>query len=180
MRVRLSDIPFQGLPVKGTVPAASLNARLQEGSDRGFRFLEDPRVDLLVFKRPSGGEVKGKISGRYEQPCALCLKNIPREVSVDANFFLRSRPENLEDEPENAFEDDVGVYHYDGDHAELEEIIQELLILSLSVYWHPDLDENGKCSGCGKDLEEIGSVSEKAKPETQSFGDLLKKAGLKN
>ena len=180
MKVRISDIPYEGLPVRDKLQLDALNGRLKEGSDTGFRFLSEPAVDLRVFKRSSGGEVRGKVTGRYEQPCALCNKNMPRDLSLDLNFFLRARPKDLESSPEEAFEDDIGLFHYDGDHVDLEEIIQELIILSLSLFWHPPLDENGNCTACGKSMDEIGADVESPKRATQSLGELLQKAGLKN
>ena len=180
MKVRISDIPYVGLPVRDKLPHGPLNARLQEGSDLGFRFLEDPLVDVTVYRHPHGGEVKGKVTGRYEQPCALCMKNMPRDLSLDVNVFLKSRPKDIEASSEEEFEDDIGFFHYEGDHVDLEDIVQELLILSLSIYWHPPLDENGKCTGCGKAMEELGAETEAPEPVTQSLGDLLKKAGVKD
>ena len=178
MKVRLSDIPYEGLPVQDKLSVASLNARLQEGSDQGFRFLEEPVVDVVVFRRPHGGEVSGRVTGQYEQPCALCLNNMPRDMSLDVHFFLRARPKDVEEGSEEAFEDDIDFFHYEGDIADLEEMLQELVILSLSIFWHPDVDKTGKCSGCGKRVEELGADVEQVKPATQSLGDLLKKAGL--
>lgn len=177
MKVRITDIPYEGLAVEADLPLKALNARLSEGEggNEGFEFLSAPRVSLRVFKTSHGGEVKGKVTGKYTQTCSLCLDGIERALDLDTHFVVRQRPEGASpDSPD--FCDDVGIFYFDGEHVDLEDILQEIIMLSFDMYWHPPLDEKKTCTLCRKEFNELKAEEEEQKPST--FSELLKKAGI--
>ncbi len=179
MKVRINDIPPRGLRVHGGMDLPALMKLVKGEGDPGnrFDFTEAPEVDVIIHRASHGGLVKGKITGRYRQPCALCDDEVDRDFSLDADFMLRERPAEVSEDDEQ-YQDDAGVYHFTGDQVDLEPILQEVVILSLSLYWHPPTDVSGKCTVCGRDFDQADDSGEE-KSATQSFGELLKKAGIK-
>ncbi|NMC61784.1 MAG: DUF177 domain-containing protein [SAR324 cluster bacterium] len=154
----------------------SLNSRLDGGEKKaeGIKFLEAPKVQIVVRKTSHGALVKGKLKGVYKQTCSLCVEDVERNLDLDVDFMLKQRPEDVSEDDE-AYQDDVGIYHFSGDQVDLEEILQEAILLSLTVYWHPSITEKGCCSHCKRKF-----VEDDAKRAGQSLGELLKKAGVGN
>ena len=171
MRVRISDIPHDGLSVDALLPVDHLNQRMGEGRNNDIVFLEDPKVEALITRTRTGATFKGELTTSYKQPCARCTDEQEQQLSVTANLVFH---ELLGDEAEP--DADVGVYFYRDGAIELEEIIQEQLILELEPFWYPKECENGDCETCGKNF--------KQKDEEQGEGgkvllkDLLQKAGV--
>lgn len=177
MKVRISDISPAGLLINETISLDSLNERMALGRSKEIVFTEAPHVSLVIRKTASGAETVGTVSSKYRQPCSLCLKEADREITAEANYILKPRPPVEERGPNDSFEDDVGIVYYDDDHVELEETLQEALILLLSIYWHPPLDKDGKCTKCGCSTRDLGIESA---PSKTTLGDLFKKAGVKS
>lgn len=183
MKIRISDITHDGLTVQETISLANLNTRMREGSDHGIEFIAPPLVNLVVFKTPQGAETRGKVTSRYRQPCSLCVEGVERDIEVETNFIFKAKPADLANRPEGEededYIDDVGISYFEGEHIELESIVQETLILSLSIYWHPPVDKLGNCQVCGKKYECAQSVvTDDDKPPT--LGQLIKLAAKKN
>lgn len=180
MRIRLSDIGPAGLVIKDILPLAPLNARMTEGNTAEYRradirFTEPPVVDLTVKTTVTGVEVRGVIRAKYTQDCGLCLNLKPREVEAPVLLAIQHRS-RLSTDPA-ATEDGVGIMYVDGEHAELEDPLQESLILALSLYWHPPLDQNRKCTLCGQNFSALLGEPPRSEP-VQRLGDFLKTARL--
>lgn len=178
MKIRLTDIPKTGLPVSGALPLKNLNQRLSSGSDHGIVFTEDLMVNLIVNKSPTGAETKGTVKSRFRQPCSRCADGVERPIELKTNYILQPRPEKARDEEADDYEDDIGITYYDGEHIDLEDLIQETIILSLSLYWHPPEDREGKCSQCHKQVVNINAKKVET-PKGVNLADLLTKAGIK-
>ena len=169
MKVRLSDIPADGLTFKDTLPLDAINARMDEGQGNDIYFKSAPQVEVTVYKSRKGSEIKGWVRATCLQPCGRCLVKIENELKVSADFILKPSDEKSPN-------DDLGVVYYEGEHIDLEDILQETLILALDPYMQPDTDENGKCKLCNKNVLEEFSDREK---DSNSLGKLLKDAGVK-
>lgn len=172
MKIRLSDISAEGLHIKDTLSLESLNKRMSEGRESGIVFTMAPDVDIKIVRTADGAETKGSVKSKYRQPCGLCAVEIDKDVEVEANFILRRKSQDaalqeLEDD------EDIGIVYYENDTVDLEDVIQESLILTLSLYWHPPEDESGACVRCGKKFE-----SDSEKKLGSNLGTLFKKAGL--
>jgi uncharacterized metal-binding protein YceD (DUF177 family) len=178
MKIRLSDIPKTGLPVTETLPRQILNERISGGSDHGIVFTEDLHVNLIVTKSTSGAETKGSVTSRYLQPCSRCAEGLERALELKTNYILQPRPEVIKGNEEEQYEDDVGITYYDGEHIDLDDLIQETIILSLSLYWHPGEDREGKCTHCHQQVVNITPKKVEATKGTK-LSDLLNKAGVK-
>jgi uncharacterized metal-binding protein YceD (DUF177 family) len=177
MKVRISDIPHTGLKVSDILPLDALNARMAEGQSKDILFTEAPRVDLVVMRTQSGAETKGTVQTKYRQQCSRCLEDADRELKIPADFILqpKSGAEEALDEGDASFTDDVGISYFEGDNIDLESLLQEALILSLTLYWAPACDAQGNCVQCGLNRSKFESYDE---PPGNSLGKLLKKAGL--
>lgn len=175
MKIRISDISADGLHVSDTIPLEPLNDRMSEGRDHGIRFIEAPVVNLHIRRSGDGAETKGNVKSRYKQPCGMCAKEVEKDVEVEANFIIKKRASEKGQAKESEGEglDDIGIIYYQGEHVDLEDVIQETLILALSIYWHPPEDEAGSCVRCGLKFEQ-----QKGKELGCNLGALLKKAGV--
>ncbi len=145
MKVRISDLPAQGLQISDTISVANLNKRMQEGRNNDIIFLNDPQVDIIVTPRIGGAEVSGRVNALYKQPCALCAEELEQKLNVTVEVELKPRQVGAEE-----LDDDVGILIYTGEHVDLEAYLQEALILKLTPYLQPERDEDDKCRLCGK------------------------------
>jgi uncharacterized metal-binding protein YceD (DUF177 family) len=150
MKVRLSDISPDGMTIDDTIPLEPLNSRMTEGAANDIYFLVAPRVQLTVFGSERGAETKGTVKTRYRQPCARCMKEIEMDLEVETNFILKPKPERAAQGKyqSDATMDDVGIVYFEGEHIDLEDIIQETLILALSPFLLPPVDQAGACTIC--------------------------------
>ncbi|NDC37199.1 MAG: DUF177 domain-containing protein [Proteobacteria bacterium] len=175
MRIRISDLPLEGLHISENIALEPLNARLHEGEGCDIRFTTPPAVKITVTRTPDGAETRGTVTAKYLQPCGRCSDDLERDITVEFNYILKPIPAHALGKQLPEYEDDLGILFFEGEHIELEGPIQESLIVQLSQYWSPPVDAEGKCSVCGKRAAlEAASVGGKA-----SLGDLFKKAGLK-
>lgn len=174
MRIRISDLPPHGLTINDSLKLETISTRLQEGRDAQITLLEPPQVELMVMPTGGGAEARGVVSFTYQQPCSACLEERPRKDKRKFKYVVRPRPS--EDNPEIDLYDDLGVVYIEGDYADFEDAIIETIILSLSLYWHPDRDQSEKCVECGKDCSNLSNEPEAG---GTSFGDLLKLAQQK-
>lgn len=191
MKVRMSDIPPQGLPISATMSLEALNTRMNEGNNNDIIFTSPPHVRLTVFKALGGGEAKGTITTKYRRPCGLCMDELDQDLSLPVSFVIKEKPapkrsRNEDDRPakddvdmnpdDGQYADDVGIFYYEGDNFELEEPLQELLILSLSPFWHPPREAvSGNCSRCGRNPCPEGEADEEG---LGKLGEIFKKVGL--
>lgn len=170
MKIRLSDLSPDGIRIKDSISLEALNGRLQEGRGSDIVFTSEPEVDLLVTGSVSGGEASGTIKASYKQPCARCSLCCGRLAQSKFRFILKPRNSAAEDAS-----DDIGLIYFDGDHIDLEDALQESLILCLSLFWSPALDESGKCSECG----DVFPVEAAEKSTGTRLGALLEAAQSK-
>lgn len=183
MLIRISDISYEGLHIEDSIPATALNARMNEGSCNDIVFVDDPKVKIAIYKTAGGGaETKGTVSATLRQVCGLCCDPIERSLTLSTNFVLREKPtQKPGHEPKadfllaDQFIDDVGLFYYENDHFELEGAIQEVLILALSPFWHPERSAAGDCSLCKKNPLPQGTKKGRG---LNSFGELLAQAGV--
>ncbi len=188
MKIRIDDLPPEGLTINDSIPLEPLNARMSEGRYKNIVFITSPKVELTVHKTQEGGaETRGKISSRYKQDCGRCADILERDIEVDANFTLLNRPQEepqhteSDDDEEGEtlakeYIDDVGLIYFEGETVDLEDMVQETLILALSPFWSPPCDDKGDCSLCGLNVSKGFTAGAAADTGKVLFSDLLKKA----
>ena len=169
MKIRISTLPLAGLDLKFPLDLPSLEARLALGDDPEIKFVAPPDVVLNVMANGSGAELVGNISFQFSQPCSRCLIGCPRSEIVKVHTFLKNAAE-MEDAG-----DDPSIILFSDDHVDIEEHLQEAVIVSLGLYWSPEMLPSGSCSACGKSPEELGISTD---DKVFKLNELLKKAGL--
>ena len=73
MEIIFDDIPGEGLPVAGEVPAALFNL----GDRDSIRIEKSFQYDITVFKAGDAVLLTGKITGEAELQCVSCLQYFP-------------------------------------------------------------------------------------------------------
>lgn len=169
MKIRIATIPPAGFEIKEPLSSISINKRLNEVKDSGINILADPLVYLKVNKNIEGAEAVGKIHVTYSQCCSRCLDPLPQNSELPFHLIIKHREEG-----DDQF-DDIGIMYYEGEYADLQETLEEVIILSIDIFWAPSLDQKGNCSLCQKNCAE---KIEETDVKVNKFGELLKKAGV--
>lgn len=169
MKIRISDISPKGLEVTGELPLESLKNRMKEGENQDILFLAPPIVSLTVTGNSSGAELKGSIKTIYTQPCSLCLEGKTQHETIPVSLYLKERPAGSGSDDT----DDIGIVFFEGDNVELTTILEEEIIVRLSLFWHPPFDTSERCLECKKTRKDLGLSSV---PDKATLGDLLRKA----
>lgn len=168
LQVRLSDIPQEGIKINDTIPLETLNARMNEGPGNDVTFLAPPSVSLTISPQKGSAELTGTITTTYRQSCPRCLEMIEHSISQEVNILLKakeSHPGRDRKLSAEEWDDDIGIIYFDGEHIDLEDILQETLILAIdplgaphdgctSMEWKDDLDEEKNT--LGKLFQKVG------------------------
>ena len=183
MIVNLSELSLEGLPVKGTISLAPLNARMKEGRTNDIEFTTPPSCDLIIYPTGGGGaQASGTVTTTYQQQCGRCLEPKERQLSVKVRFVFSPKPESVAPRAtlDEQFVDDINLVYFEGDQLELEELIQESLILELSPYWCPAVDAADACTLCGIAAVRFATTTEDSTTASKGkLGDLISKAAQK-
>jgi uncharacterized metal-binding protein YceD (DUF177 family) len=174
MKIRVTNLPPEGLPVSGAISLEAINARLQEGRPIDITFTEAPMASLHVSATAEGGaEIQGTVVSTVQQSCGRC--NEPQTHSVSSKIHTVTRPAATREGAEP--NDDPDLIYLEGDTVDIEERLQEALILKLSPYWSPECSDDGRCIGCDRSCDDSEAYrDEQDKPTT--LGDLFKKAKI--
>lgn len=171
MKIRIDSITAdRGMDIDETIPVDALNARMNEAVDNDITFLRDPHVRLHISKRVQGADISGHVHCSYKQPCSRCAETIEIPINVPLNLILKHADQQPRHESE-----DIGLLLYEGEHVDLEEIIQEHLILKLSPYLLPECNSAGDCCMCERNFL---NKAKKESSDTVKLGDLLGAAGV--
>ncbi|MCB0334990.1 MAG: DUF177 domain-containing protein [Bdellovibrionales bacterium] len=174
MSIRVTDLPREGIEFHDSLPLEALNARMNEADDNDILFVRAPEVHATFRPIAGGISFSGKISSSCTQPCARCSENL--ELPVETEFKVVLKPKS---ERQNA-EDEEDVLYYEGDHFDVEDMLQENLIVALDPFYSPPCNKDGDCSVCKFNLNNYCDELETVEEEKTNLGDLLKKAMSKN
>lgn len=173
MQIRLTDIPPEGLNVNDTLSLENINARMNEAPNNDITFTQAPAVEAAVQKEKGGAEVTGKVAAAYKQVCPRCAQEVEHQVEKELSLILKrkeSQPGRDRQTSKEEWGDDIGILYFDGEHIDLEDVIQETLILSLSPY-------GATHDNCKSVLEGQKKEEDSTEGKT-SLGKLLKDAGI--
>ncbi|MEZ4754058.1 MAG: DUF177 domain-containing protein [Bdellovibrionota bacterium] len=170
--IRIDDIPIdRALEYDQEFSLEALNERMNLGVENDIIFTQAPKVSLTIKKNKGGAELKGTISTSFVQPCGRCTDEIERPILLELNFLLKPASEDTGE----LGEEDLGIIYYDSDHIDIEDLVQETLIISMSAYWLPPKDKDDKCTVCNKVFKTPLDAEEK---KGLNLGELMKKAGI--
>lgn len=176
IKVRVATLPEAGLELEEKLSAETVNQRLISAPDSNTNKIEfsDPiSVSLRLEKVPHGMTAEGTIRAECSQICSRCAEPVSRPLECPIKHVFKHHTD-----PDTALpEEDIGVNYYKGEHAEIGPLLEDLLILNLSPYWHPKEDAAGNCSHCKLNLK---TNKTSIKIGTQGLGEALKRAGVKS
>ncbi len=90
----------------------------------------------------------GRIEGRIELPCRLCLEEVEAEVDEDVHLLLAETGAEEADDP------DVFLYDPNERMLDLRRAVRENWLLSAPAYVQCREDCKGLCPSCGTNLNE--------------------------
>ncbi|MCZ6627028.1 MAG: DUF177 domain-containing protein [SAR324 cluster bacterium] len=157
MKFHLSQIPEEGISRKLEVPADSL-PRLKEtfGPQTGI-----VTAELLLKQRGGNVEVSGTLRAALDVPCHRCLE--PARFELDEPLQVTLSPESRlseMDDDTNLSAGDLEVSFFDGDQIDLNLLLEDEVLLLVPETICEE-DEDGRCTECGKDLNEMFQPAEK-------------------
>lgn len=165
--INLNTLPEAGLKLESELGVKSLNERIKpEDGEAEIVFKKKPKckLELKALGKTENFDLLAKLDFYYEQKCGRCSDFKECHVTKKINTLIKKR--NSENENED---DDVGVIFYEEDELNLEDILQEEIVLSLSPFLIPETDKEDKCKICKKKIEFPNEGV------SQKLGDLLKK-----
>ncbi len=151
MRIRLSDIPPEGIHRAFTLSLAAM-ARLGEaiGPQEG-----EVKLELRLKNREGNVQVDGRMQAVLSAPCQRCLEPVPLEVDEEVLVAL-SPEQDYDEEGEDLHlgAGDLEVSFYRGEELDLLHLVEDELLLALPDSVAPP-DEEDRCTICGRRMEEI-------------------------
>lgn len=146
MRIRINDIPDEGLTIDVALDRAFLtDALVGVGADlersRAAAHLELTRGGENIFAR-------GRLWGHLAVPCCRCLATA--ELKLDIPLQMTFAPEKA-GESDGPVEEDVAYATHDGREVVLDALLREAVILTVPMTALCRADCKGLCPVCGQD-----------------------------
>lgn len=154
LQFRLRDIPDVGLDINVELDRP-LMLEVLDGIEGATPELSTARAELRVTRERDNVFVRGQLAGLLTVGCVRCLE--PARVKVHAPVVLTivpagaALPDDL-GEDEASVLDDVEFSTYEGDAVNLNDMVRELLVLSIPIAPFCAEDCKGLCATCGTDL----------------------------
>ena len=144
MRVRIQDIPEEGLEVQETATPEALDLSPQE-------VVGGVRYRAQIFRDGETLLVEGDLETLLQLQCSRCLEvfRLPAHV----HFSCREEPAWMvpqEEEEVELHREDLDVGYYQGDSLELLELIREQVLLAIPMRPLCREDCLGLCPQCGQ------------------------------
>jgi uncharacterized metal-binding protein YceD (DUF177 family) len=174
--INLEQLPNSGLEIKDSISLENINARMNIAKNNDIIFKENPELNLHITDQQENQKgqlikIKGSLKFAYQQDCGICLDPQMIKQEKECHLILKRRTSSDEDQ-----EDDLGLIYFENPTINLEEIIQEEIILSISPYLLPERDLSGKCLVCGKNCL---TEHKDQKDDKTVLGSLLEKTLVK-
>jgi len=153
-KVRVTDIPVEGLKVDFSLDPAEISKRAndpadaKEGGDIGLpRYNFEPPLDvsLELSLESSTVYLKGSLPYSFSTACSRCLGPAVYSDLLDLNMILKKKGGDNDD-------DDVGFGHYVGEDIDCSLVVAEHLMLKLPYSVVCSGNCKGLCVSCGKNL----------------------------
>lgn len=151
MKVRITDLPPEGLTVHESLPVEPLNKRMREGKlGSDITFVTAPKAVLIVKPVATGAEAHGEVTATISQICGRCVELKERELTAVVGYSLTHK----EPTDEEFEESPLGFIKVEDGHVDFDEDLYQALILEIDLFWKPD-ESNGKCNLCLKTFDEF-------------------------
>lgn len=159
MKVRVPDIPVEGLAVDFEVDARHLARRIEQveqarsgpGSVSGphYEITASPQVNARLVREGSVVHFRADTDVTFKTVCSRCAEET--ETVVDVPIQLRLKPKSqravigADDE-----ELDFGIY--EGEEIDCSDVAEEYIVLALPFTVLCNNNCRGLCAGCGANL----------------------------
>lgn len=130
--IRFSDVASSPIEITGEIPFLDILKSLN--SDE-FVFESDQKFKIKASSIPNGAELRGEIFLSFRQLCGRCGELKDRQFSIPIHTVLRRKPPRKYREDDGRYEDDIGVCFVEGERVDLEPILIEQIILTISQVW---------------------------------------------
>ncbi len=130
--IRFADLGSSPIEITGEIPFSAILKNLN--SDE-FAFEINQNFKIKASSIPNGAELRGEIFMNFRQLCGRCGELKDRIVTIPVHIVLRKKPPKKFREEDGRYEDDIGVCFVDGERVDLEPILIEQIILSISQVW---------------------------------------------
>ena len=156
MKIRLVEIPKDGLKLDFPLEQSSLNSRLEaerlgeNGSSNlapEISFESDAEAAIKVTLNGRTVEVAGRTRGSFQTLCSRCADTCSQKISSDLRWILKpesERPANGKDPQEG-----VSFSYYEGEEFDCSDFLEESLLLSIPYSVLCSESCKGLCPSCG-------------------------------
>lgn len=180
LKLRIPDIPVEGLTIPVEVPLEKALAAMAEYEDSEIELKSPIKATLKVDKTGQRVLVKGHLETAGIISCSRCLEDFELPIAEDI-FVIFSKREPLRTEEEIGIED-LSQEYYDGEIIDLGPIIYEQLILGLPIKPLCREDCFGICSQCGQNRNDVDCdcAPETGHPGMAALGKIKNKLPTSN
>ena len=147
LRVKIADIPPEGLDLAWELPPEAVQADLNENGEDPLQAAAPVRVRLRLEKSGHRVVARGKVSGAVRVVCSRCLESFDLDVSEEVFVVLAPRGEHAPKERISA--EDLDEDFYEGEEIDLWPIVREHLILGVPERRVCEETCQGLCPQCG-------------------------------
>ena len=121
-----------------------------EAERNDFHLATPVRYDLLVRKFESLLSISGSVTFEAAFTCGRCLEEFHRNMSLAMDIRVAPKSDFREPAEAEFKDEDIDVYHYEGDEVDIGPFIYEEVLLNMP--FRPLCEENckGLCGICGR------------------------------
>ncbi|MDO8644000.1 MAG: DUF177 domain-containing protein [bacterium] len=192
MKIKLSDIPHEGLDLHEEVPS-KVHPKGKKGHLHWFEmvlrknlaeiFPKEGKASLTLHlqKTCRNVAITGQLDVAIHPVCSRCAESFPRKISAPLKIDMApyEKPENAHDPEEIALNDeDENFSFYHDEQIDLSALIQEQILLEIPIREICREDCKGLCARCGQDLnkKECVCTPDSENSPFKSLKGMLKKS----
>lgn len=130
--IRFADLGSSPIEITGEIAPILISKSLDSEE---FSFSSPQIFNLNATALPDGGEFKGEIKAEFEQLCGRCGQMRIRKFNIPVLLVVRKLPPRRSREDDGRYEDDIGISFVEGERFDLEPMLVEQILLSISQFW---------------------------------------------
>ena len=179
MRIRLTDIPDEGLHLSEDVDAAQLLKAIPEGLPEGYEAREKLNLDLELKRNNRQVRIKGKVKTQVDFTCSRCgaSGSWPLRLAIHETFLPMESFQVPEKKRVDLEEDDLDNAYYENGEIDLGRYLAEEMMLALPM---APRCQDAHCAEQPNDYTEAwGDEDEPEKAVNPMWQESLKRIRLK-
>lgn len=129
--------------------------------DVEFSFPEKIKITVLLYRIDSQISLKVFLKGKFEYNCDRCLEKYLDDFDTDYEIIYKFEHREINDgKDEHEFDNDIKFIPPNTIYIDLKEDLRDFILLSVPLRKVPE-EEDGKCTYCKKNINEILNIPEK-------------------